>query len=136
MSDHQQTVAAIYEAFGRGDIPVILECLDDNVAWEAWRDNRAQRAGVPWLAEQRGRQSVLNFFEAIRAWEFKSFQVLSLMAGERQVAAEIDLAVRLPDGKEFQEEEMHLWTFNDAGKVIRFRHYADTAKHIEAAGLA
>jgi hypothetical protein len=37
---------------------------------------------------------------------------------------------------EFQEEEVHLWTFNDSGKVFRFWHYADTVKHIEAAGLA
>jgi len=28
---------------------------------------------------------------------------------------------------------MHLWTFNDAGKVIRLRHYTDTAKHLQAA---
>jgi hypothetical protein len=30
---------------------------------------------------------------------------------------------------------MHLWTFGPDGKVIRFRHYADTAKQIHAAGL-
>jgi hypothetical protein len=27
---------------------------------------------------------------------------------------------------------MHLWTFNDDGKVSRLRHYTDTAKHIAA----
>jgi ketosteroid isomerase-like protein len=31
---------------------------------------------------------------------------------------------------------MHLWTFNDAGKVTRLRHYTDTAKHLKAAGKA
>lgn len=30
----------------------------------------------------------------------------------------------------------HLWSFNDAGRVVRFRHYLDTAKHIWAAGRA
>jgi ketosteroid isomerase-like protein len=27
---------------------------------------------------------------------------------------------------------MHLWTFNEDGKVRRLRHYTDTAKHIAA----
>ena len=32
----------------------------------------------------------------------------------------------------FRDEEVHLWTFNDAGKVTRLRHYTDTAKQIAA----
>jgi len=35
----------------------------------------------------------------------------------------------------YRDEEMHLWTFDANGKVIRLRHYTDTAKHIQAAGL-
>jgi uncharacterized protein len=35
----------------------------------------------------------------------------------------------------YRDEEMHLWTFDATGKVIRLRHYTDTAKHIRAAGL-
>jgi ketosteroid isomerase-like protein len=30
------------------------------------------------------------------------------------------------------DEELHLWTFNDNGKVVRLRHYVDTAKHLDA----
>lgn len=32
--DNKQIVQTIYAAFGRGDIPAILEQLDDNVDWE------------------------------------------------------------------------------------------------------
>jgi ketosteroid isomerase-like protein len=32
-----------------------------------------------------------------------------------------------------RDEEIHLWTFNDAGQVVRLRHYTDTAKHMAAA---
>jgi hypothetical protein len=38
---------AIYEAFGKGDIPTILGYIADDVRWEAWQDNSAQQAGVP-----------------------------------------------------------------------------------------
>jgi ketosteroid isomerase-like protein len=39
----------------------------------------------------------------------------------------------LPDGRRLRDEEMHLWTVNAAGRVTRFRHYLDTAKHIALA---
>jgi hypothetical protein len=31
------------------------------------------------------------------------------------------------------DEELHLWTFDEDGRVVRLRHYRDTAKHIAAA---
>jgi len=36
-----ETVQRIYEAFGAGDVPAILELLADDVEWEQWEDNRA-----------------------------------------------------------------------------------------------
>ena len=35
------TVQSIYEAFGKGNIPAILDVLSDDVGWEAWEDNSA-----------------------------------------------------------------------------------------------
>jgi hypothetical protein len=32
----------------------------------------------------------------------------------------------------FRDEELHLWTLDDDGQVVRMRHYVDTAKHIAA----
>ena len=48
------TAQAIYEAFGPGDIPFILDLLADDVAWESWEDNSAQKAGVDHLAARHG----------------------------------------------------------------------------------
>jgi hypothetical protein len=36
-------------------------------------------------------------------------------------------------GNRLRDEELHLWTFDDAGRVTALRHYVDTAKHIAAA---
>ena len=49
------TVAAIYEAYGRGDLPSILDRLADDVSWDAdWADHSAQRgAGTPLLQPRR-----------------------------------------------------------------------------------
>jgi uncharacterized protein len=130
-------VQQIYAAFGQGDIPAILDQMDDNVQWEKWHDNYGQKAGVPWLKEGHGKEGVMAFFQTIGSMlQFKDFQVLGLMEGSNQVAAEVLVEVDVPGtGGHFKEEEIHLWTFNDAGKVVRFRHYCDTAKFIKAAGL-
>ena len=137
MADSVTTITTIYEAFGRGDIPKILGLLADDVEWESWADNRAQRGGVPWLAAKRGKGGAAEFFQCVATqMQVRDFQVLSLMTDGHQVAAEIVIEVDVPSsGRRFRDEELHLWTFNDDGKVSRFRHYVDTAKHLEAAGL-
>ena len=55
------------------------------------------------------------------------------MEGGNQVAAETVIEAVLPNGNVLSDEELHLWTFDADGKVCRFRHYVDTAKHIAAA---
>ena len=133
MNKHLAIVSRIYEAFGKGDIPTIIDCLADDVQWEHWADNSAQKAGVPWMQAQTGKPGVIEFFKHVGELEVKDFQVLSLMANETQVAAECIFEARVPaTGHHYRDEEIHLWTFNEEGKVIGLRHYADTAKLIAA----
>ena len=126
------TVARIYEAFGRGDVPAILERLADDVAWEEWRDSFAQRAGVPYLMPRHGRAAAAGFFEIVGTWTVLDFTVLDVIGNGRQVAVELQAEFALPGGGRFADEEIHLWTFDEEGRVTRFRHYLDTAKHIAA----
>ena len=136
MKSNLQTVQAIYEAFGKGDIPTILSHLADDVKWESWENNSAQKAGVPWLKPRKDKDGVLAFFQIVGTMEFRDFRVLSLMEGGNQVAAELVLDARISDtGQILRDEEMHLWTFNEQGKVSRLRHYLDTHKHMIAAGI-
>jgi uncharacterized protein len=133
MNNNVATVGAIYEAFGKGDIPSVLNCLSDDVQWEQWDDNSAQKSGVPWLQARKGKEGALEFFKIVGGFTIKDFRVLSLMANESQVAAEIIFEADVPaTGGYFRDEEVHLWTFDEQGKVIRMRHYSDTAKHMRA----
>jgi ketosteroid isomerase-like protein len=135
MSDNLATIGAIYEAFGKGDIPTILNHLADDVRWEEWADNTAQVAGVPWLQARHGKAGALEFFQVMGSLlQVTEFRVLSLMAGDNQVAAEFVIACDVKGtGRRYRDEEIHLWTLNEDGKVTRLRHYTDTAKHIAAA---
>jgi uncharacterized protein len=133
MSNHAATIAEIYDAFGRGDVEGILSRLADDVRWEEWDDNHGQRAGVPWLAPRRGRDGAREFFRVVGGLQLDDFRVLKMLAGEDSVAAEVVLEFTTPAGARLRDEEVHLWTLNEEGKVIRMRHYVDTAKHITAA---
>ncbi|MGK5114773.1 nuclear transport factor 2 family protein [Geodermatophilus sp. CPCC 205506] len=133
-TDNAATVAGIYAAFGRGDVPAILGALADDVHWEDWADNSAQRAGVAHMVPRRGPAEVAAFFQVVGSWTMERFEVLDLIGNGRQVVGEISLAARLPDGTRLEDEELHLWTFDDAGRVTRFRHYVDTGKHIAVTG--
>ncbi len=130
------TVQSVYEAFGRGDVPAILEQVAEDVDWEVWSGaNSAQDAGVPWMLARSGRAGVAEFFQAVGdGLEFHSFQPTNLLEGGDQVAATISFdATAKATGERFQDEEIHLWTFDEDGQVSSFRHYLDTAKHIRAA---
>ncbi|GAA4406531.1 hypothetical protein GCM10023187_26070 [Nibrella viscosa] len=136
MKTNTDTVAQIYADFGQGNIPAILKQLADDVQWEAWADNSAQQHDVPWLKPRFGKDNVPGFFQVVGQMTFIRFEVLSMMSGGNQVAVELSIetapsAISLG----IADEEIHLWTFNEEGKVIRFRHYADTYKHIQAASV-
>ena len=133
MNKHLETVTKIYEAFGKGDIPAIMSTIADDVRWEEWNNNTAQQAGVPWLKSGNGKNAALDFFKLLGEMKFNQFDVKSLIEGPGQVAAEVVLEMEIPaTGATIKDEEIHLWTFNDAGQVVRLRHYLDTAKHIQA----
>src|SRR3954468_4179947 len=130
--DNASTVAEIYAAFGRGDVPAILERLAPDVAWEAWPDNFAQRGGVSYLAPRHGREEAAGFFAELASMTVLDFAVLDIIGSGRQLVAEVRASFALPNQGRFADEELHLWTFDASGRVSRFRHYCDTAKDLAA----
>lgn len=102
--------------------------------WEQWADNSLQKAGVPWKQARTGKDGALEFFKIAGELDIKDFRVLSVMGNENQVAVEFVIEADVPaTGGHYRDEEIHLWTFNEQGKVSRLRHYTDTAKHIAVA---
>jgi ketosteroid isomerase-like protein len=129
---NQAVIKDIYHAFGRGDIPAILDKIAPDCRWESWENNRAQREGVPTLQQRTGPAGVAQFFAAVSELEIHDFEVLDILASERQVAVEVVIDFSTPAGGRSRDEELHLWTLNDHQQVTRLRHYVDTAKHIAA----
>jgi ketosteroid isomerase-like protein len=136
VEENVTTVQGIYEAFGRGDIPAILDTLAPDIRWEYWPEgNGAGRRGVTWLVQRHGPAEVGEFFASLAALDFHDFRPAGFLVGERRVAALIDVDVSVrATGARFRDSEIHLWSFDDDGRVTEFRHYVDTAKHLEAVG--
>lgn len=133
MSNHLTTVQNIYAAFAQGNVAPLLEACADDVRWDEWANNSSQVAGVPWMLPRTGKEGVMEWLKVFGTMKLHDFQVLSLMEGGNQVASEIVIDAEVATGGRYRDEEVILWTFNDAGKIVRLRHYTDTAKHIAAA---
>jgi ketosteroid isomerase-like protein len=98
MVSNIEAVQGIYEAFGKGDVPAILEVLADNVEWDDWENNTAVNAGVPWMTPRHGKADVVHFFETAGQMEIVDLRVLNMMEGGNQVAVEFVFEANLPRG--------------------------------------
>jgi uncharacterized protein len=125
-------VSEIYAAFGRGDVPTILDKIAPDCRWESWANNHALRAGIPTLQPRTGPLGVAAFFSVVSELKIDDFQVLDALGNEHQVAVEVVIEYATPAGGRLRDEELHLWTLNEHQQVVRLRHYVDTAKHIAA----
>jgi len=128
-----QTVESIYAAFGRGDVPAILERLHPDVEWEL----DAPPSDVPWLRPGRGREAALAFFQALGALDFSDFRVHAVMgAGPWVVGLMRVEAVHKTTGRRLVEAyEVHIWRFDEEGRVTGMRHGSDTLQHARVAGV-
>lgn len=130
-----ETVQQVYEAFGRGDIPAILELLAEDIRWEHHpTGNTAQDQDVPYMRFRSGREGAAGFFQDIdEDFEMHSYNPHSFLEGDGLVAAvtEYDLTVKAT-GKRVHDEQIHLWEFGPDGKVTAVRHFLDTEKAIKA----
>ena len=123
------TVRAIYEAFGRGDVATILDNLDDHIEWET----AVPVSDVPWLRARRGKASIVGFFEALAPLTITRFEPHTIFDGGDKVFVLIRFdATAGGRGYSFPDNG-HLWQFNPAGKVVKYDHITDTAQMIRMA---
>jgi ketosteroid isomerase-like protein len=116
--EHIGTVQEIYEAFGRGDIPAILDMLAPDVDWHV-------PEAVPHGGSFHGPDAVAGFFQGIgERWEDFRIETGDLLEGGDEVASigrgEGTLRGAGPASYGFA----HVFTVAD-GKITRFREYVD-----------
>lgn len=118
------TVQAIYAAFRVGDVPAILSRLAEDVDW----DYGIGPIDVPWLQRRRGRDEVAGFFAALQAVEIRQFTPKVFLDGGQVVVVLLDIkmVVLATDVVLEEEDEVHVWHFDDDGAISRMTHKLDT----------
>jgi uncharacterized protein len=129
--NNEQTVKAVYDAFQRGDVPGIVALVSDDVDWN---NDRVESRQCPWNGNFSGKSNLPSFFKAVgEALDITVFDVQSIAASGSVVAVylRIESTVR-KNGRRFNNDAMHHWTFNDRGQIARYRHFNDTAAELAA----
>ena len=122
--DNVQVVQDLYGAFGRGDMPAILDLLDEDVDWFF----NGSREEIPFAGRRRGHQEMIEFFQIIgETCEVLEFGPSEIKAMDDQVLVLGRERVRVrKTGRVFESEWAHLFKV-DQGRVCQLREYNDTA---------
>ena len=125
-----KTVQEIYAAFGKGDVPAILDRLADSVEWEYG----AGTTEIPWLKRRHGRAGAAEFFASLSALDIHKFVPKRFLEGPDLVVVllELEASVKSTGKRIVEEDEVHIWYFDDKHRVTRFRHRVDTQQHLAA----
>ena len=106
-----------YDAFGRGDIPAVLEAMSEDIEWNP-------PAILPHARKARGREEVGQAFQDIAStWEDFSIDVEDLVASGDRVCV-IGRAGGNLNGTKTGFGWVHAWTVRD-GRLARFDEYVD-----------
>lgn len=89
---------------------------------------------MPWLQLLKGRAAVGGFFETLGAVKFNPFEPKHFLAARNLVVtlSDVSFMVKATGKTVVEPEEVHIWHFDDAGKVARMRHRADTWQQAQA----
>lgn len=132
-AENIEIVKGIYAAFAKGDAPAVLARIAPDVDWEP---GYSHNSDIPWLKSGRGPAHVGAFLGELQRFDFKQFDLVSVMGDGPWVVALT--ALHLVDKKSgraiIEPCEPHVWKL-DHGRVVAMRHAADTRAHARVAGV-
>ena len=80
--DNVKTIRGVYEAFGRGDVPAVLDAVTDDVDWATETSSTIAR----WYGVRHGKDGVASFFEAFGStMEVQEFNPYAFAANDSEV---------------------------------------------------
>jgi ketosteroid isomerase-like protein len=124
--DNVSLMKSLYDAFNRGEVPVVLGAMSPEIHWYQAESNPYRPSGEVWV----GPDVVLNdlFMRLATEWDGFTTHPKSFHGAGNNVIVEGRYTGKFKaTGKSLDSQFCHVWDVKD-GKVIRFQQYVDTAK--------
>jgi ketosteroid isomerase-like protein len=123
MRSNVDTVRAITEALGRGDLLAVMGMVSKDVRWAV---NASDREAAPWFGVYQGKRSLPDFFAELAKLTFHDFSLKAVLSDGDLVMTWLHVAFTSPLGREVDMEEVQIWQLA-AGKVTSVDTLLDTA---------
>ena len=122
-TDNGRLIASLYEAFGRGDVPYVLQHIAPDVEWI-----ETEHTGLPVHGTHRSPDAVVNEVFAQIPEHFESFLLEPdfFIEVDDEVVVTGRLRARTRSGRDLDAPYAHVFTVRD-GKIARTDNHHDTA---------
>jgi ketosteroid isomerase-like protein len=123
MSAALNIIQQAYQAFGRRDIPALLNLVADQVDWEF-----VGSADLAYARRRQNKNEVASFFSELeKADDILAFEPREFIeAGDNVTVLGWTKGIARETKTPFETEWAHVFTVRD-GKVVRWRGFANTA---------
>jgi hypothetical protein len=130
---NRQVIQGVYGAFGKGDLPAVLEAFDPKIEWREAEGNPYEMNGKAWIGGEAITQNL--FAKLAEDWDGFTVTPTSFHdAGDSVVAEGRYTGTHKTTGKKIDMQFCHVWRLS-GGRVKSFQQYCDTAQIQDAAGV-
>jgi len=127
-----QVVQSMFEAFGQGNIPAALNTFADDVDFQSPVTRNAP-AEISWAKPRYRREEVAEFFKELSdKMQIERMEATSFTAQSNLVVVEgKNRGTVRSTGNAYEHDWVMVFTLKE-GRIIRHRHYYDTADVVVA----
>ena len=127
-----QFIKEHFTAFGRGDVESAVNMVAGNVDWQS-PVSRTQPEEITWAAPRHNQEEVKEFFRELASKvQPEGFEIIGFIAQGDQVVVEgLNRGLIKSTGLRYEHDWVMVFTILK-GKIVRHRHYYDTADVVAA----
>ncbi len=134
MNEKENVLVAkqFFEATAKGDLPSVQGMIAENVDWQS-PVTRVEREEVSWAKPRHSREEIGDFFKDLfEKVQPEKLEPLEFTAqGNRVIIEGRNRGIARTTGRTYEHDWVMIFTMHD-GKIVRFRHYYDTADVLAA----
>ena len=132
MSDNVAVVREFFATLERGDLPGVIEFVGEEVDWQS-PVTRTHPLEIPWSSIRRTKEEVGAFFKELgQNVKPEGFELFKISAQDDRVVVEgKNRGTVRTTGRTYEHQWVMIFSIRD-NKIIRFRHYYDTADLVGA----